>query len=229
MLVDVAHWNDFMGVWLNVRAELTKTWQVRKHAELHAVDLVKGRGAPCEDEESNGKFGKPARLGAYRVALNQLSQFQPLTVTTVGANLRQQAEVYGHFIDHLDRWASKNNTHVMVVYDGKSGDAEEGADAEARSAAQEDAWRDLRPYRLVHRALDLSTRRIIEDVIGHDSKSSQLIQAADLVAYGAYQWKAHISPEIWPKVTPVPKVWQAYEKLEERWMPDAEHGITWIK
>ena len=41
-------------------------------------------------------------------------------------------------------------------------------------------------YRTPHRQLKLDERRIIEDAIHLDSKSSQLVQMADLVAWSAY-------------------------------------------
>lgn len=44
-------------------------------------------------------------------------------------------------------------------------------------------------YRLTHRSLKLSDRRIIEDAVHLDSRTSQLVQMADLVAWSAY---AHV-------------------------------------
>src|SRR5690606_4272314 len=41
-------------------------------------------------------------------------------------------------------------------------------------------------YRTAHRALKLNTRNLIEDPLFHDSKRSQLIQMADLVAWTTY-------------------------------------------
>ncbi|MFD8740768.1 DUF3800 domain-containing protein [Streptomyces sp. NPDC059618] len=41
-------------------------------------------------------------------------------------------------------------------------------------------------YREAHRALALDTRHVIEDPMFHDSKQSQLMQMADLVAYTVF-------------------------------------------
>jgi len=46
-------------------------------------------------------------------------------------------------------------------------------------------------YRAAHRNLKLSARRVIEDAVLTDSKHSQLVQMADLVAWSA---NAHIEP-----------------------------------
>ena len=40
-------------------------------------------------------------------------------------------------------------------------------------------------YRKTHRSLKLSQRRLIEDALHIDSRSSQLVQMADLVAWSA--------------------------------------------
>ena len=229
LLVDDAHWSDFLFTWLNARAMLTKEFGVLKHAELHATQLAKGRGSFCGgDEDAERSFTKSSRLAAYRIMLNALGRFAPLQVVTVGASTAQHVDVYGHFIDQVDRWAVEQDTRVLMIYDGKSGEVDDDASHETRTAEMEQAWRDHRPYRLKHRGLELATRRIIEDVIVQDSRSSQLIQAADLVAYAAYQHWMTRFPELWPKHKPVEKVCQAYRRLEDRWMPGTDDGVIWV-
>lgn len=49
-------------------------------------------------------------------------------------------------------------------------------------------------YRATHRSLPLAERRVIEDAIHLDSRASQLVQMADLVA-----WTANVTVDAHPK------------------------------
>jgi hypothetical protein len=86
----------------------------------------------------------------------------------------------------------------------------------------------------VHRELDIQARRVLEDPIIHDSKYSQLVQAADLVAYATYHhlWQA---TDLWPKNAksgePGEGLVKAYQRLKARWLPLDEpfaDGVLWV-
>ncbi|MGL5406275.1 MAG: DUF3800 domain-containing protein [Propionibacteriaceae bacterium] len=60
-------------------------------------------------------------------------------------------------------------------------------------------------YRDAHRRLPRQSRRIVEDPIPQDSKASQLMQMADLVAWTA---NAHLDPP--PKLVEAESWWETY-------------------
>ena len=67
------------------------------------------------------------------------------------------------------------------------------------------------------------------DVVMQDSKYNQLIQAADLVAYGAYHLHLQNHPEVWgEKNKPVRAAIRAYYRTKNRWLPDSDNGIIWV-
>lgn len=62
-----------------------------------------------------------------------------------------------------------------------------------------------------------------------DSQDSQLIQAVDLIAYGAYQMHRQDHPEIWgDSIKIVPDAIKAYLRARDHWLPAAEKGVVWL-
>ncbi|PPF47578.1 hypothetical protein C5E14_10040 [Rathayibacter sp. AY1A1] len=62
-----------------------------------------------------------------------------------------------------------------------------------------------------------------------DSRYSQLIQAADLIAYGAYQKHRQEHPDIWGSDgTPSADAIIAYMRLAARWPEDSNFGVHWL-
>lgn len=231
LLVEDRSWSALLDRWLTARAELEATWGVGKHTELKANKLAKGRGSFCATPAQDRQFHQPARDTAYRVLLERLGGFTALTVTTVAAGIAQLPLVYAALVAHLDRWAAHHETYVLIVYDGHQGllAPDQSWDAEVATRHWDSAVRDARPYREVHRGLDLRSRRIVEDVVIHDSRFSQLIQAADLVAYAAFQHDLGAHPHRWPStLTPTPGPAIAYQELADRWLPGSDQGITWV-
>ena len=74
-------------------------------------------------------------------------------------------ELYRDLIMRFENELASTDSLGVVVMDGDGSDSS---------------------YRTTHRQLKLDERRIIEDAIHLDSKSSQLVQMADLVAWSAY-------------------------------------------
>ncbi|CAM3241640.1 DUF3800 domain-containing protein [Actinomyces slackii] len=62
-----------------------------------------------------------------------------------------------------------------------------------------------------------------------DSRYSQLIQAADLIAYGAFHKHAQDYPGVWVGIRPVPGAIRAYMKTCSHWVPNSENGIIWLE
>ena len=233
LLVADAGWNDVLHAWLDGRRQLTETWGVKKKVELHANQLTKaGRGLFCETVEQNRAFQSAAvRARAVDILLQRLGQCEALTVTTVAARAATSAAAYEAFITHLEKWAISCDTQVVVVLDGQEGPIDTTGLSYCKVALErEAAYRNAVHYRDVHRGLDLDGRHIIEDPILHDSRWSQLIQAADLTAYATYQhlWADRSA---WPSGgrhgQPNLAIAKALDRLSARWIQGSDHGVQW--
>lgn len=185
----------------------------------------------CGQRWFEGRFsGQGARDSAYRIMMEKLSRCPALTVTTVACHTRNSPKAYQGFVNRLDRWAADNDTSVVIFLDGPQGPIDStGMTVEQIKAEQDRSTRNAAPYRRTHRELDLGPRRVIEDPLVTDSRYSQLIQAADLVAYGAYQhlWSAGGWPSGGRYGGPNANVVKAYRKLAPRWLPGSDSGIDW--
>jgi hypothetical protein len=230
LLIPEEGWSDLLHHWLEGRRKLESEWGVLKNSELHANALVKGRGRFCGSNSQDRKFHGPARLAAHELMLRHLAKCESLRVLTVGGHTRFLTDIYQAFVEHLEAWALAEDTRVMIFYDGLAGPAD--TQGMAPQEAQEEwnrAVRNAKPYRDTHRGLLLAARRVLEDPIMQDSKTSQFIQAADMVAYAAFHHVAQSKPEVWPKLNPMPGLTKSYRRLSARWLPDhGAEGIVWI-
>ena len=223
-----------MHCWLEGRKSLTVTWGVRDQVELHGNELARGRGAYCGTAEQERAFRDRARrLEAYGHMMTALGGCEALSVTTVCCPTAHMPTAYTRFVEHLDRWATALDTHVLVMLDGQPGPVDGDQSGRDAVAAFEAAHRNAVPYRQVHRGLELRSRRVIEDPVIQDSRSSQLIQAADLVAYAATQW-LWVKMDLWPTGgprhgLPITELASAYEQLAARWLPTDRCGIHWAR
>lgn len=233
LLVSSEHWAGVLEAWLTGRREVHRTFGVRKHAELHAAELYKGRGKYCETPEMEARFGTGLRAATGRIMLSHLSKYEHFYVLTVGSPAVSKPGLYAKFIAYLEDWAAREDTQLMIFYDGQQGLPREGSAATPGHLAGlwETAVRDAAPYRRVHRDLEISSRRIVEDVIMQDSRYSQLIQAVDLLAYGAYQRHRQQNPDIWgTKVAPVPEAIKAYMATKAHWVSGTDDsGVVWLE
>ena len=231
VLVEDKNWSSLMAKWLQDRAYLTKTWGVRKHAELHALELGTQRGSFCETEAQERLFVHDARRRAYEIMTSSLTGIEGLITFTVASREKRLPIVYALFIDKLEQWAASRQTHVMVLLDGPDGNAH--FDGESNSETRQKKWvaaqKQAQPYRRVHRDLDIAVRRVIEDVIRQDSKHSQMIQASDLVAYAAFHDAKRRHPDRWNRNGPNRDVaLAAHQRLRSTWPIDSDHGVYWI-
>ena len=221
-----------MAKWLEGRAYLTRTWGVRKHAELHALELAKQRGSFCETSEQERLFVHHARRRAYEIMASKLPEVDGLETFTVATRETRLPIVYRLFIDQLEKWAAAKGTLVLVFLDGPDGsaDAMEDDAPEIRQGRWVGAQKNAQPYRRVHRNLDLHRRRVLEDVVMQDSETSQLIQAADLAAYAAFHHAKLMHPERWNKLGAQQEVaLAAHQRLRKSWPVDSDDGIYWIE
>ncbi len=230
LIVEDRYWSALLDAWLTGRRKIHAQFGVPKSREIHAVEFYKRRSPLCETPEQNSAFTRVERGVAGRTLLASLSSFEHFHVVTVGSSEVRKPEVYARFIATLEDWAVERDTFLIVFYDGQQGLAQ--PDAEPSPAELSALWttavRNAAPYRKVHRALDLTTRRVVEDVVMQDSQFSQLIQAADLIAYGAYQRHRQDHPELWGPGEPWKAAIQAYMRLAKHWPVDSDNGIYWL-
>lgn len=231
IIIEDRKWSLVLDAWLNGRRAIHTDFGVPKTSELHGMTLYKGRGKYCETEAQNAQFGTGKRAAVGRIMLAELAKCPDFEVITLGMKDVSKPSAYRRLIAWFDQWAVERDTFVMVMYDGQQGLTDPHKEV-AQGTAQE-LWetsvRDASPYRETHRDLDIATRRVVEDVIMQDSRYSQLIQAADLVAYGAFQLHRQNHPEIWgTKAAPQADAIRAYMKLSRRWPSDSDNGIYWL-
>lgn len=228
VLVEDRAWNATLQAWLDGRRSITDDFGVPKGTELHAADLYKGRG--LRDTSSGNTLSPRQRAAIGRIMLSHLAKPEGVQVVTLAMSERSKPQGYAQLISWLDEWASDNDTTVMVLYDGQQGyPASPSATEQQARDTWERALRDASPLRDVHRGLPITTRRIVEDVVMQDSRYNQLIQAADLAAYGAFHKHVQERQDIWgTDIAPVPDAIKAYMCLRERWIPDTDHGIIWL-
>lgn len=223
LIVEDQHWAGLLEAWLEGRRKIHQNYGITKNHELHAVELMKGRGAFWNlDVET--------RAAIAETMARHLARFEHFDVITIGSSKVVGPTVYAEFIAWLEDWAAERDTRLMVFYDGQQGliDDDQATVEDAREA-WEKATRAAAPYRRAHRDLELGTRRIIEDVVMQDSRISQFIQAADLAAYGALQRHRQTHPEIWGTSTkPSAMAAKAYMKLSRHWPADSDAGVYWL-
>lgn len=230
LLIKDSDWSAVLEAWLAGRREIHREFAVLKHSEIHANDLYKGRGSYCATDAGNKSFGSDKRAAAGRILLRRLSD-APFIAVTYATSIVSKPTAYARAIARLEDWASEHDTYLLICYDGQQGLG--GRDEVVTAERGRELWdrvvRDAKPYREVHRALPIEDRRIIEDPVMQDSRYSQLIQAADLIAYGAYHRHKQDHPEIWGTATTVmPAPIIAYMKTAAHWIDGSDHGIVWL-
>lgn len=227
LIIEDRNWASTLDAWLSGRRAIHREFGVLKHSEVHANDLYKGRGSYCATAEEDKKFGTSKRDAAGRILLTSLAKAE-FSVTTFATSTVSKPTAYARAIARLEDWASEHDTHLLVFYDGQQGlfyDGQQGLAGQDEVVTTERSrklWdravRDAKPYREVHRSLPIQERRILEDPVMQDSKYSQLIQAADLIAYGAYHRHKQDHPEIWGTQWRVmPAAITAYMKVSAHW------------
>lgn len=168
--VAISDWTGALADWLAVRAKLTADHQIPKNAELHATELVNGRGRPSLDDSFNrSKARRRQAMDEVIAALSAASWLSVGTVYSQGPKREHRSEktrVYEELVALIDQRLQATGDHGILIMDG------DGTDPS---------------YLTAHRQLDLGTRNLIEDPAFQHSHRSQWVQIADLVAYSAYQ------------------------------------------
>lgn len=140
--------------------------------ELHAVKFLQGRGRPSLDSDWN--LRRQNRHEVFREALGTIAD---LPGAEAGATFRrtkarrdefcpEQQSHYAAAVSHLNRELSRRSARGLIVMDGNGTDF---------------------AYHSAHGAFPQAGRRVIEDPFFVDSRVSQWIQIADIIAYTAFQ------------------------------------------
>ena len=170
--VGAEDWCASMQHWLDFRKHLLTAYGINTHTELHAHQFINGRGDPSRDPAWNRR-----KIYRHQVAVEVLQAVARMPGGRVGAVVRhtdarrdayasEQQEVYHCFLDLATERLRAAGEYGTIVMDG------DGTDPRYVSA---------------HRQLKLGERRIIEAPAHQQAHKSYLVQAADLVAYVAYQ------------------------------------------
>lgn len=171
-------WHDVLGGWLEHRKQLWRKYGIPVSKELHMTEYVQGRGRLTERHlpEFTGDGGATLHkkdLGRA-IAREGLEVMASLEGMRVGAVYRTAARASGAaakaaldaaLLERFERELHDSDSLALVFMDG------DGTD---------------KTYRDAHRRLPRASRRIIEDPVYTDSKTSQLVQMADHVAWCAF-------------------------------------------
>jgi hypothetical protein len=171
---DVASWRHVLRDILELRKALYRDHHVPPSTELHATKFINGRTristAGSEDDTEEWKT-----LGRA-VAVQCLEAIDASPNIRIGSAYRhtplRRREYYDErgrvYMDLITQWDAQYRAEDSYAFLSMDGD---GTDAN---------------YFNAHRALELNTRHIIEDPMFHDSRKSQLVQMADLIAYTTF-------------------------------------------
>jgi hypothetical protein len=177
------HWHEVLRSWLTHRKSLWAHYGIPVTEELHMTHYALGRGRISQRPPRRFIHGSQTYwkdLGR-EVAQKSLETMRSTEGLRVGAVYRQgarenyaahRAETYAKLIACFEAEMDGSTSLAMLFMDGDGSDP---------------------TYRTAHRQLRLRDRRIIEDPVYTDSKSSQLMQMADHVAWCANASIARVS------------------------------------
>lgn len=198
LLVPEQEWSPLLDRWLTARKSIQERFSVKKKTELHAVNLIGGQGYVIspEGEKPVRRVPSHQRPAIYRDMISAIPGpgIRVITVAKRGSN---STDAYARLLMTLQEWANDRDTYIFLMYDGKELGRSDSAESE------DTVYRNHAPLRDLHRELPIQSRRIIEDVVTKDSRFSQFIQAADLLAYGAYYHDVWTNPDRWSEKTRV--------------------------
>ena len=173
----VENWATYLGNWKNYRKFILKKVGFPLASEFHAQSFLKRKLAvedpktgasvmiPYEVQLSNGE--RISRPKLFEKGVRTIAACDSLRVLTCYSPVPNGAgKLYGPLLELIEEFLEWADSRGVVWFDGL-----DGAMASSR--------------RYVHRSLNISKRRVLEDGVPVDSRNSHLIQMSDTVAYSA--------------------------------------------
>jgi len=170
-----SRWSSVLRNWLDLRKKLWVEYKIPVSQELHATEYVNGRGRistriPNRFMDNGVERWKDSGRCVAQECLETLRSTEGLSVGAVygfgdaSRLAHTRADTYKALVSRIESQLVQSQTLAMILVDGDGSDP---------------------AYTEAHRSLVLRTRHLIEDAIHIESKNSQCIQMADLVAWTA--------------------------------------------
>lgn len=168
-------WATVLKSWLDMRKRLWREYGIPVTQELHTTEYVNGRGristrVPDQFVRNGQEYWKDFGRAVAHECLETIRSTEGVRTGAVWCRgtPEQLAETkmrtYTELISRFERELAEKDSLGIVFMDGDGSDS---------------------TYKQAHRELRLADRRVLEDAIHLDSKGSQLVQMADLVAWSA--------------------------------------------
>lgn len=167
-------WPHALRALLEMRKAVYRAHGVPPAQELHATKFVNGRSQLLGPREKRDTTEwKTLGRAVARQCLQALADCNDIMIGAVyrrtaakgGDYHHERGEVYAHLLEELNVQHRAQGSFVFIGMDGDGSDP---------------------TYYAAHRTLPLESRHVIEDPMFHDSRRSQPMQMADLVAYTVF-------------------------------------------
>jgi hypothetical protein len=178
-------WTEYLKRWLGFRSALYNKHSIPASFELHAQAWLAIEPEKHIEDESQrelagtsegelvellrrGRAQRRMRSQIFEKGLKTIGTFTEARIFTVFKPGRKgKVELYGELLCFLEEFLAQEGAHATVMVDG-------GHDSGGH-------------LHKCHRALEIGSRRVVEDAGMRRSHESQLLQMADWCAYAAFQ------------------------------------------
>lgn len=174
------HWDTVLGHWLSFRKSMVGEYAVPVAQEIHTTDVVHGRSRgsisfdpPDRIRRGDAKWKQTLGREVVTRSLEAIAACPDIAIgvayfksAKTGQAITEDRELaYTRLVELWDDQLKHQKEYGVVGMDG------DGTDP---------------VYYNAHRALDLRSRRVIEDPMFHSSRRSQWTQIADIIAWSGF-------------------------------------------
>jgi hypothetical protein len=184
LAIPLEMWSEYLGRWQGFRRNLLNRHQLPSAFELHAHAWLSQRPTKELDEAQSAlalgsdrevlpilardREARKLRFQFFEKGMKTIGTFTEARVLTVYRSGRKgKIGLYAELLTFLEEFLERECAHAVVLVDG-------GHDSGGN-------------LHKCHRALDIKTRRIVEDAGLRRSHESHLLQMVDWCAYSAFQ------------------------------------------